>query len=91
MKKCYYLSTCSTCTRILKEWNLSDEFILQDIKTDKMTDAQVDEMISLAGTAESLFSRTAQKYKIMGLGDKDLTEKEYRQLIIDEYTFLKRP
>jgi arsenate reductase len=27
----------------------------------------------------------------MGLADKALTEQDYRQLILDEYTFLKRP
>lgn len=91
MKKCYHLSSCSTCQRILKEWNLDDSFELQDIKTEQMTPEQVDEMIKLAGSAERLFSRRAMKYKSMGLADKDLKEKDYRQLIIDEYTFLKRP
>ena len=91
MKKCYYLSTCSTCTRILKEWNLDDSFVLQDIKEEKISPEQMDEMIQLAGSAENLFSRRAMKYKSMGLGDKNLSEKEYRQLILDEYTFLKRP
>jgi arsenate reductase len=27
----------------------------------------------------------------MGLADKTLTENEYRTLILEEYTFLKRP
>jgi arsenate reductase (glutaredoxin) len=27
----------------------------------------------------------------MGLKDKNLTEKDYRDLILQEYTFLKRP
>ena len=27
----------------------------------------------------------------MGLGEKNLAEEDYRQLIFDEYTFLKRP
>lgn len=88
--KIYFLSTCSTCQRILKEWNATDAE-LQDIKTEPMTAAQVDEMIALAGSAEALFSRRAQKYKSMGLKDKTLTEADYRKLIIEEYTFLKRP
>ncbi len=91
MKKCYYLSTCSTCARILKEWNLSSDFVLQDIKTESMSSEQVDEMISLSGSAEGLFSRRAQKYKSLGLSEKNLSEKDYRQYIIYEYTFLKRP
>lgn len=91
MKKCYYLKTCSTCQRILKEWDLDESFDLQNIKTEPMTAAQVDEMISLAGSAEALFSRKAMKYRSLGLNEKDLSESDYRQWIIDEYTFLKRP
>ncbi|OIQ37243.1 MAG: hypothetical protein BM555_01155 [Crocinitomix sp. MedPE-SWsnd] len=91
MKKVYYLKTCSTCQRILKEWDLGDDVELQNIKTDQMTAEQVDAMIALAGSAEALFSRKAMKYRAMGLNEKTLSEKDYRQLIIDEYTFLKRP
>ena len=91
MKKCYYLKTCSTCQRILKEWDLNESFTIQDIKSEPMTAKQVDQMIAMAGSAEALFSRKAMKYRSMGLNEKQLTEKDYRQLIIDEYTFLKRP
>ena len=48
-------------------------------------------MKELAGSYESLFSRRALKYKSMGLQDKNLTEDDYRTLILSEYTFLKRP
>ena len=64
---------------------------MQDIKTESISAAQLDEMKSKTGSYESLFSRRAMKYKEMGLKDKPLTEKDYRQLILDEYTFLKRP
>jgi len=91
MKKIYYLSTCSTCARIIKELEIGDEFTYQDIKTDKMTAAQIDEMKALAGSYEQLFSRVAMKYKSMGLKERNLKEQDYRQYILDEYTFLKRP
>lgn len=64
---------------------------MQDIKTEKITPTQLEEMKSLTGSYESLFSRRALKYKEWGLKDKQLTEKDYRQYILDEYTFLKRP
>ena len=64
---------------------------MQDIKTEKITPGQLDEMKKMAGSYEALFSRRALKYKEMGLKDKPLAEKDYRQLILDEYTFLKRP
>jgi arsenate reductase len=91
MKKCYYLKTCSSCQRILKEWELDSSFELQNIKETPITSIQLDEMIALSGSAESLFSRKAMKYKSMGLKNKDLSESDYRKLILDEYTFLKRP
>ncbi len=64
---------------------------MQEIKTEKITASQLDEMKKIAGTYEALFSRRAIKYKEMGLKDKLLTEKDYRKLILEEYTFLKRP
>lgn len=64
---------------------------MQDIKTEKITAAQIDEMKKVAGSYEALFSRRALKYKELGLKDKLLTEKDYRRLILEEYTFLKRP
>jgi len=66
-------------------------FELQDVKTEPITAAQLEEMKGLAGSYEALFSRRAMKYKSMGLSDKSLTEADYRQLILAEYTFLKRP
>lgn len=92
MKKIYHLATCSTCIRILKTVDAEAKGVaLQDIKTEAITAAQLDEMKALAGSYEALFSRRAMKYKSMGLAQKELSEADYRQLILDEYTFLKRP
>lgn len=90
-KKVYHLSTCSTCQRILKQIGADDTFELQDIKTQPMTGEQLDEMAAKTGSYESLFSRKAMKYKSMGLAEKSLTEADYRELILEEYTFLRRP
>jgi arsenate reductase len=89
--KIYYLKSCSTCARINKELDAESHFEMQNIKEEKITAKQIDEMAKLAGSFESLFSRRAMKYKSMGLKDKQLTEKDYRKLILEEYTFLKRP
>ncbi len=92
MKKIYCLSTCDTCARILKETGAEKKgFLLQDIKTEKISPAQLDELKARAGSYEALFSRRALKYKEMGLKDQALAEKDYRRLILEEYTFLKRP
>ena len=92
MKKIYYLSTCSTCSAIIEEVGISSkDFEMQDIKTEKITAKQLDEMKKMAGSYEALFSRRAMKYKELGLKNKRLTEKDYRNYILEEYTLLKRP
>jgi len=91
MNKVYYLKTCNTCTRIIKELNLSSEFILQDIKSEAITVKQVEEMKALAGSYEALFSKRSKLYKEMDLKNQDLTERDYKYYILDHYTFLSRP
>lgn len=91
MKKGYYLSTCSTCNRIIKEINLPDSFDLQDIKFEKITPDQLVEMHKLAKSYEALFNKRARNYKVLGLSNKILTETDYKSLILKDYTFLKRP
>lgn len=92
MKKIYHLAHCTTCQAIIKDTGITNKkFAMQDIRTEKITPAQLEEMKNLAGSYESLFSRRALKYKEMGLKDKQLTEEDYKKLILEEDTFLKRP
>ncbi len=91
MKKIYHLSSCNTCSRILSEINPDNDVILQDIKIAEITDAQLEEMYALAGSYESLFSKRAQLYRQRGLNEQALEENDYKQLILEHYTFLKRP
>jgi len=90
MKRIYHLKTCDTCRRLLKEMDTSG-YVLQEIKTEPITVKQLDELHALTNSYEVLFSRRAKKYKQMDLKNQVLTEQDYRQLILDEYTFLKRP
>ena len=91
MKKIYHLGNCSTCQRIIGELHNIDSFEQQEIKSQAMTAAQVDEMKELAGSYEALFSRRAMKFRSMGLNEMNLSEADFRKYIIEEYTFLKRP
>jgi arsenate reductase len=77
--------------RIINELDLASGFILQDIKTDAITNAQIEEMLTLSGTFEALFSKRARLYKELGLKEKALTELDYKNYILEHYTFLKRP
>jgi arsenate reductase len=92
MKKAYCVSTCTTCQRIMKDADLIKKgYACQNIKLEKITPEQLEQMKSMMGSYEALFSRRSMKYKAMGLKNKLLTEKDYRDLILQEYTFLKRP
>ncbi len=64
---------------------------LKDIKTDTITEAQLEKMHALAGSYEALFSKRAMKYRSLELNEKTLTEQEIKEWILKEYTFLKRP
>lgn len=66
-------------------------FEFQEIKTQPITMSQLEEMHQISGSYESLFSRRSKKYAAMGLKDQKLNEIDYKQLILNEYTFLKRP
>ena len=90
MKKVYFLQTCDTCRRILKEINL-EGFDKHEIKANPLTVFQLEEMYSCTNSYEALFNKRAKKYKAMGLKNEVITEVDYRQLILEEYTFLKRP
>lgn len=91
MPKMYYLSSCSTCKRIISELGEQRDLQLIDIKTEPITEEQLAEMAQLAGSYEKLFSRNARKYRSQGLNKQELTEDDYRDHILMEYTFLKRP
>ncbi len=90
-KEFFYLSTCSTCKKILKELNIDNSFTLHDIKKTPVTTEQLDNMADMIGNYETLFNRKAIKFRTSGLDKKKLTNQDYRKLILQEYTFLKRP
>lgn len=92
MQKIYHLNSCSTCIRIIKDLELKNKKIeFQDIKTEKITPGQLAEMKKMAGSYEALFSKVALKYRALELDKKQLTEDDYKNYILGEYTFLKRP
>ena len=91
MKKFYFLSTCDTCRRILNHLQLNEDFELQDIKKTAITPEELAHLKSLSGSYEALFSKRAKLYKELGLKEKSLTDNDYKNYILEHYTFLKRP
>jgi arsenate reductase len=93
MRKIYTIGHCTTSLALFEETGLDrligEKFILQNIKFEKITPAQLDEMKKMAGSYEALFSRRAIKYKEWKLKDNNLAEKDNREDILDEDSFLE--
>ena len=91
MNTIYYLSACDTCRKIIKSLPKNEGLVFHDIKQNPITAEELEAMKRLSGTYEALFSRKAQLYKSLDLKNKSLTENDYRDYILQHYTFLSRP
>lgn len=91
MNVVYYLASCSTCIKILKQLPQNHNLILRDIKSQPLTVADVEAMQKLAGSYEAFFSRKAKLFQELGLKNQVLTEDNYKKYLLEHYTFLKRP
>lgn len=91
MNKIYYLKTCDTCKKILNQIEDLTQFELQEIKQNPVTEQQLAEMFAKTGSYEKLFNKRAQLYKSRGLKDQNLGEEDFKDLILEHYTFLSRP
>lgn len=91
MKKIiYYLSTCSTCKKIISQIDNIDQFQLIDLKNRPIKEAELSDLKTLAQcNYEDLFNKRAQKYK--SVKDTVQSDDQFKKLILEEYTFLKRP
>jgi arsenate reductase len=91
MNKIYYLASCDTCRKIIKNLPKDNNLVFHDIKQNPITEAELEEMYQLSGSYEALFSKKAQLYKSMDLKNKALTEADFKKYILEHYTFISRP
>lgn len=69
----------------LSDWELCE------IKSQPITKEDLDEMYAKTKSYEALFSRKSTQIKARGIDVKTLKEKDFKNLILDHYSFLKRP
>ena len=91
MKQIYHLETCKTCQKALALLSPDQEVELIEIKSQGISKEALEHMAQLAGSYEALFSRRAILYRQRNLGEQQLSEDDYKSLILEHYTFLKRP
>ena len=90
MKKVFYLKSCGTCTKILKQLDLSD-WELREIKSKPISEEELSEMFEKTKSYEALFSRRSTQIKAQNIDVKSLKEDDFKKLILEHYSFLKRP
>jgi arsenate reductase len=91
INKIYYLASCDTCRKIIKQLPKDNNLMFHDIKQNPISENDLEEMYALSNSYEALFSKKAQLYKSLDLKNKTLTETDYRNYILEHYTFLSRP
>ena len=91
MNKLYYLSSCSTCKRIIKQWSFAKTIDLIDIKKTPINHKDLQELYKITNSYESLFNKRAQMLKKLNLNLNLLDENDFKKLLLSHYSFLKRP
>ena len=91
MNKLYYLSSCSTFKRIIKQWSFSKSIDLIDIKKTPINHKDLQELYKITNSYESLFNKRAQMLKKLNLNLNLLDENDFKKLLLSHYSFLKRP
>lgn len=90
MQKVFYLKTCGTCTKIMKQFDLSG-WILREIKSEPITEEELAKMYEKTQSYEALFSRRSTQIKAQNIDVKTLQEEDFKKFILEHYSFLKRP
>lgn len=90
MKKVFYLKTCDTCRKILAPFDLTG-WDIREIKKEPVTAEELQDMYAKSGSYEALFSKKSTQIRQRGLDVKTLAENDFKDLLLDHYSFLKRP
>jgi arsenate reductase len=77
--------------RIQDELKPGKDVQLREIKSEPLSEEEVDRLAKKAGSYEAIFSKRARKFREFGLHEKNLSEKDFRHYLLEDYTFLKRP
>ncbi|CAI8277599.1 MAG: Uncharacterised protein [Bacteroidota bacterium] len=86
-----YLSSCSTCIRIINELKIQDAAYLQDVKKQKITPEQLAFLYAHTDSYETLINKRGRVYAQLKKEGEPLTEATYKALLDQEYSCLKRP
>ena len=91
VKALFYLSTCTTCKRIIDQWNLPDDVEKIDLKKTPITPIQLDYLRSLVSNYLELLNNRSLILRKRNIRANELNETQIRRLILEHYSLLRRP
>lgn len=86
-----YLSTCSTCVRIIKSLSIEEASFLQNVKEQMVTAEQLAFLYDYTNSYEQLINKRGRVYAQMKREGVLFSEEVYKALLEKEYSCLKRP
>lgn len=75
----------------MSEASIDDSFDKQDIKKSPITEQQLEALYQKTNSYEALFNKRARLIRERGLDLRSFTDNDYKVLLLENYTFLKRP
>jgi arsenate reductase-like glutaredoxin family protein len=91
MNVVFYLATCDTCKRILKQLQLPENIVYRELKSQPISEEELDRLFLFSKSYESLFNKRAKLYQEYGLKEQKLFETDYKKYLLEHFTFLNRP
>ena len=88
MRVFYYLSSCNTCKKIESQLTLGESVKKIDIKKET-SEEELTILHEKVGKYEELINKRAQLFKQRNIDYKKLEEKNFKNLLLEHYTFIK--
>ena len=86
-----FLSSCSTCMRIIKALDIEGASYLQDVKQRMVSAEQLAYLYQNTKSYEALINKRGRVFAQLKREGTQFTEDVYKQLLETEYSCLKRP
>ncbi len=85
------IKNCNTIKKTFSWFEENEiEYTFRDVKKDPLTPNELAELVGKAGL-ETLVNRKGRKWKMLGLADKNLSDNDLFEVLLEHQTMIKRP
>lgn len=85
------ITNCNTIKKT-KEWLAGNDisYTFRDVKKDPLSPNELAELVMRAGL-DTLVNRRGRKWRMLGLADKELTDNDLFEVLLEHQTIIRRP